>query len=49
MDKEDNAGFDELNDSFEVDRESRELVFGAGMAYRCRGLQLLGPLHATGY
>jgi hypothetical protein len=35
MDKEDNAGFDEVNDSFEVDRESRELVFGAGKAYRC--------------
>jgi hypothetical protein len=35
MDKGDNAGFDEVNDSFEIDRESRELVFGAGRAYRC--------------
>jgi hypothetical protein len=34
MDKEENAGFDDLNDSFEVDRESRQLVFGAGKALR---------------
>jgi hypothetical protein len=34
MDKEENAGFDDLNDSFEADRESRQLVFGAGKALR---------------
>ena len=34
VDKEENAGFDDLNDTFEVDRESRQLVFGAGKALR---------------
>ncbi len=34
MDKEENADFDDLNDTFEVDRESRQLVFGAGKALR---------------